>query len=119
MTSAREGHEQAPWFDDLGWFDRLNKALHVDPNTGEKSYKDSSVIVVIDGIRNLRIKYGLTVTRSEGGAVTTFIEYVDELGEAVRIILPGKVTQRIENLADKLRKENRSRKGRQAAYERD
>ena len=116
--NQREGFEKAPWTDDLGWFKRLDDALYADPNTGQKSYKDATVIVDIDPLRGLRLKYSLTVTRSTNGKITTFIEYIDELGTAVRIILPSEVTQRIETLADRLRSENRSRKARESAIER-
>ena len=73
--------------------------------------------VTTDALRGIRLSYSLTVTRDpDDGRVTTFIEYIDELGKAVRIILPGEVTTRVESLADRLRTENRSRKSREAAF---
>ena len=117
LADARPGKESAPWTDDMGWLSQLNSHMRLDMNTDQKFWKDSTVRVTTDALRGIRLSYSLTVTRDpDDGRVTTFIEYIDELGKAVRIILPGEVTTRVESLADRLRTENRSRKSREAAF---
>ena len=102
-----------PWTDANGWHRQLDAHLHSD-HEGWDNFKRAHVVV--DGTMLMpETVYNLIVCRGDLGDITTFIEF----GEHVRIKLPGKVTEKIPQLVQKLQKENRQRKATEAARSKD
>jgi hypothetical protein len=106
-----------PWTDANGWHRQLDAHLHSD-HEGWDNFKRAHVVV--DGTMLMpETVYNLIVCRGDLGDITTFIEFGNEFGEHVRIKLPGKVTEKIPQLVQKLQKENRQRKATEAARSKD
>ena len=57
----------------------------------------------------------MVVTRDDDGNITAFLEWIDEFNKSVRVKIDGRVITRIQSIAKKLQKENRSRSGKEAA----
>jgi putative lipoic acid-binding regulatory protein len=102
-----------PWTDANGWHRQLDAHLHSD-HEGWDNFKRAHIVV--DGTMLMpETVYNIIVSRGDLGDITTFIEFGNEFGEHVRIKLPGKVTEKIPQLVQKLQKENRQRKAIEAA----
>ena len=102
-----------PWREPNGWHAQLDAHLHSD-HEGWDNFKRAHVVV--DGTMLMpETTYNIIVCRGDLGDITTFIEFVNEFGEPVRIKLPGKVTEKIPQQVQKLQKENRQRKAVDAA----
>lgn len=126
MTSngPRPGHEAAPWRDPYGFVTRREKLRQEDANDGWRNFKRSMVTVADDSLlESVETTYVVETVRNdgwkgEGGIITAFVEFVDPMGQAQRVILPGAVIERVMAHREALNAENASRKAKAVAEER-
>jgi hypothetical protein len=114
---ARPGTEAAPWRDVYGWHETRRDAMH-DSVEGWSNYKRSTVVVpetltLPEYVVNIVVVRGVA-----DGEITGFLEWVDEFGDPQRIKVDGRVISRIQAQSKQLQKENRSRSGKHAAWNR-
>ena len=111
---ARPGTEAAPWRDPYGWHETRRDAMH-DNHDGWSNYKRSTVVVP-ETLTLPEYVVNIVVVRSTDGEITAFLEWTDEFGDSQRIKVDGRVISRIQSQSKVLQKENRSRSGKEAAW---
>lgn len=108
----RETYSDAPWLDHHGFEQRLDEACRDDPQ-GWSNWK-RGLVEAYDHNGRPNQRWIVTTARASNGTITSFLERIDEFGRPVRVIVPHKVIQRIEQQVTRLQAENKSRKARES-----